>query len=130
VPTLREQGVAVELLNWRGVVGPPGLSRAERDALLDLVRRMTRTSQWTSALARSGWTDIYMEGDEFGRFVSDESRRVTSAMQGKDPPTQGVYEAFVLFGLAISLAAVITQAIRGRTPSEPRKPSHPGRTAL
>ena len=130
VGTLREQGVAVELLNWRGVVGPPGLSRTARDSLLGLVRRMTRTPQWTSALTRAGWTDIYMEGDDFRRFLLDESRRVTLVMRSQGPPIRGGYEQFVLAGLAIAVGTVLVQTLRRRAPSNPRGSSHPGRTAL
>ena len=36
-PTLRESGIALDLANWRAVVAPPGLSDAERDALIERV---------------------------------------------------------------------------------------------
>ncbi|MEG2630694.1 MAG: tripartite tricarboxylate transporter substrate-binding protein, partial [Comamonas sp.] len=34
VPTLKEQGIDVEIGNWRGVYGAPGISREQRDALI------------------------------------------------------------------------------------------------
>src|SRR5262249_33495955 len=36
--TLKEQGMDVELANWRGVFGAPGISTAQRDALIKIVR--------------------------------------------------------------------------------------------
>ena len=37
VPTLKEQGIDVEIGNWRGVYGAPGISADQRKALTDLV---------------------------------------------------------------------------------------------
>ena len=131
IPTLREQGIEVDLLNWRGVVAPPGLSRAQRDSLLGVVRRMTRTPQWGSAMTRAGWTDIYMEGDGFARFVRDESQRVTLVMRRDAPAGSGGFERFVLAGFALAIVAAIVQASRRRSDGpRVRQSNHPGRTAL
>ena len=37
VPTLKEQGIDVEIGNWRGVYGAPGITPAQRKALTDMV---------------------------------------------------------------------------------------------
>ena len=37
VPTLKEQGINVEIGNWRGLYGGPGISPAQRNALTDMV---------------------------------------------------------------------------------------------
>src|SRR5512134_658906 len=37
VPTLKEQGINVEIGNWRGVYGAPGITDAQRKALTDMV---------------------------------------------------------------------------------------------
>src|SRR3990172_4232298 len=41
IPTLKEQGIDVELGNWRGVFGAPGITAPQRDALVKLVRDAT-----------------------------------------------------------------------------------------
>jgi putative tricarboxylic transport membrane protein len=46
IPTLREQGIDVELGNWRGVFGAPGLNAAQRDNLVKMVRAATETPAW------------------------------------------------------------------------------------
>jgi putative tricarboxylic transport membrane protein len=76
VPTLVEQGLDVELANWRAVVAPPGLSPEQRAALAALVDRMAHTATWRATLARLGWTDAYLAGDEFEAFLDDERVRV------------------------------------------------------
>jgi putative tricarboxylic transport membrane protein len=80
VPTLREQGVDVELANWRGVVAPAGISAAEEQALEDLVVRMTQSEAWRETLQRRGWGDATLAGPEFDRFIQDERRRVNEIL--------------------------------------------------
>jgi putative tricarboxylic transport membrane protein len=80
VPTLREQGVDVELANWRGVVAPAGISAAEEQALEDLMVRMTRSPAWRETLQRRGWGDATLTGPEFDRYLQDERRRVTEVL--------------------------------------------------
>ena len=41
IPTLKEQGIDVELANWRGVFGAPGITPAQRDTLVKLVKAAT-----------------------------------------------------------------------------------------
>jgi putative tricarboxylic transport membrane protein len=112
IPTLREQGVDLELLNWRGVVAPPGLSRAERRDLEELVRRMAAAPQWKAALERNGWADIYQPADEFRRFIADETARVTplvaTAVAARARP--GGFALFVLIGGAIAASAAAWRA--------------------
>jgi len=79
IPTLREQGVPVTLVNWRGVFAPPGLSDEQRDRLQALVDAMVKTSVWSTALRRHGWTNLYLPGDDFVHFLIEEETRVTQA---------------------------------------------------
>ena len=38
IPTLKEQGIDVELANWRGIFGAPGITDAQRKELIDVGR--------------------------------------------------------------------------------------------
>jgi putative tricarboxylic transport membrane protein len=80
-PTLKESGIDVDFINWRGIVAPPGLDAKETEALRTLVRKLRESKQWKDALARNGWTDAYLEGDQFGAFVKQESTRVGSVLK-------------------------------------------------
>jgi putative tricarboxylic transport membrane protein len=81
VPTLAEQGIGVELANWRGVHAPPGLDAAQREGLVDAVSRATRTPHWSEALARNGWTPMLLTASDFERFVEAEHGRLRGLMQ-------------------------------------------------
>src|SRR5688500_15287172 len=43
VPTLKEQGLSGELANWRGTFGAPGITPAQLDALIKIVRGATES---------------------------------------------------------------------------------------
>jgi putative tricarboxylic transport membrane protein len=117
-PTLREQGVDVELENWRSVVAPPGITADERARLAAAVEAMVHSTEWREMLARFRWLDRYLAGEEFTAFAAAEERRVRAVLHdlgvGAAPRSLGAYPVFVLAGLALfgSLALVA----RRRTP--------------
>ena len=76
VPTLIEQGLDIELENWRAVMAPPGLSESERQALTAVVDRMAHSESWRATLAKLGWTDSYLAGPALDRFLDSERVRV------------------------------------------------------
>jgi putative tricarboxylic transport membrane protein len=75
-PTLKESGVDLEFANWRGWVAPGGLSDGDKQALLDLADKMHGSQQWKDAVAKNGWTDAYLAGDEYAAFLKAEDQRV------------------------------------------------------
>ena len=76
VPSLLEQGLDVQLENWRAVVAPPGLDDAQRQALTTVVERMAQSASWRATLTRLGWTDSYLAGPAFDQFLDAERVRV------------------------------------------------------
>lgn len=80
VPSLAESGLDVVVENWRGVVAPPGISDEEERALEDVLVRMAHTEAWRDALARRGWGDALLAGEEFEAFVRSEQERVSRVL--------------------------------------------------
>ena len=76
IATLKEQGIDVELANWRGVFGAPGITTAQRDALVKLVKAATETPAWKNALEKFGWSPIFLGGDDYKKFVDEDSKRI------------------------------------------------------
>jgi putative tricarboxylic transport membrane protein len=76
VPTLREQGLDVDLVNWRAVVAPPGISADQRHALVELMTQLVRSPSWKQTLADLKWTDIFLPGEPFAAFLETERIRV------------------------------------------------------
>ncbi len=81
VPTLQEQGVDVELANWRGLVAPPEISDEVRQCMIAMIDQMHQTQAWQDVLARYGWQDFFLAGDEFGEYLSEERDRVIPILQ-------------------------------------------------
>lgn len=81
IPTLKEQGVNVEIYNWRGVYGAPGITPEQRKALTDAVVKATESPSWKQALAKNDWTPFLLTGDEFGKFVDAESARLGAMLR-------------------------------------------------
>jgi putative tricarboxylic transport membrane protein len=82
IPTMKEQGVDVELANWRALMAPPGLDDAQRKALLDAVDQAVKSDGWKKVLADKKWTDLYLPGDEFGKLIETENARTTEILKG------------------------------------------------
>ena len=108
IPTLREQGVDIEFENWRSVVGPPGLTAADRQRMDAAVASLVASTEWQAALAKYRWIDRYLAGPEFLRFVASEERRVQNILTqfGGDEEDASLnastaYPAIILGGLAI-----------------------------
>ena len=84
VPTLKEQGINVEIGNWRGVYGAPGISADQRKALTGLVLKAVKSKAWAEALEKNSWTAAVLSGAEFDTFVDDSfaSLRATMVKSG------------------------------------------------
>jgi putative tricarboxylic transport membrane protein len=75
-PTLKEQGLSVELANWRGVFGAPGITTAQRDALIKIVRGATESAAWKETLQKLGWSPIFLSGDAYKKFIDEDTKRI------------------------------------------------------
>ncbi|HYG56310.1 MAG TPA: tripartite tricarboxylate transporter substrate binding protein [Burkholderiales bacterium] len=81
IPSLKEQGINVELGNWRGVFGAPNLTAQQRDALVKLVRSATETPAWKASAEKLGWSTVFLGGDEFKKFLDEDTQRVAQIIE-------------------------------------------------
>lgn len=81
IPSLKEQGIDVELGNWRGIFGAPGITPQQRDALVKLVRDATETSAWKATLEKMGWTGWFLGGDDYRKFIDEDTKRVSAIIE-------------------------------------------------
>ncbi|WP_285748378.1 tripartite tricarboxylate transporter substrate-binding protein [Lentzea sp. NBRC 105346] len=75
-PSLKESGYDAELMNWRCVVAGPGLSEADRTAVVNTVDKMHNSAKWKEALAKQGWEDFYKKDSEAKDFIAAETKRI------------------------------------------------------
>ena len=76
IASLKELGIDVELGNWRGIFGAPDITAQQRDALVSMVRAATETPAWKATLAKLGWTAFFLGGDDYRRFIDEDSKRI------------------------------------------------------
>jgi putative tricarboxylic transport membrane protein len=81
IPTLKEQGVDVELTNWRAVFAPPGISDEDKQALGDAVGQMVQSEAWQNTLKERAWLDLYLPPDEFAQFLEQDRQQVETVLK-------------------------------------------------
>ena len=77
IPTLKEQGINVEFVNWRGLMAAPGISEAQRQARRDEALPKWSNRPMESTVAKNGWVDLFIAGDDFKRLRPSPSRRMS-----------------------------------------------------
>lgn len=80
VPTLKEQGIDVEIGNWRGVYGAPGISADQRAQLIVMLEKATKSTSWAESLKKNDWTPAWLAGDAFSQFVTSEFANLKDTM--------------------------------------------------
>ena len=81
IASLKEQKVNVELGNWRGIFGGPGLTREQRDNLVKLVQQATETPAWKQTLEKLGWEGWFLGGDAYAKFLKEDEARIAGIME-------------------------------------------------
>jgi putative tricarboxylic transport membrane protein len=81
IPSLKEQGIDVELGNWRGIFGAPGITPQQRDALVKLVKDATETPAWKATLDKLGWTPVFLGGEDYKKFIDEDTKRVSAIIE-------------------------------------------------
>ena len=80
VPSIKEQGVDLEIANWRAVVAPPGISADQKKALTDVMDRLAKSKEWQDILKQKGWEDAYVSGDAFAKILAEEQGRTKEVL--------------------------------------------------
>jgi putative tricarboxylic transport membrane protein len=80
IPTMKEQGYDVEIGNWRGVFGAPGITPEQRKALTDMVVKATKSKAWAEAMEKNNWTPAVLTGKDFEDFVDREFASLRATM--------------------------------------------------
>jgi len=81
VPTLKEQGMNVEVVNWRAIMGAPGITAEQHKALSDKIEKVVTSKEWAEILKQKGWDDFYLAGEPFKAFLKEEQDRVGEVLR-------------------------------------------------
>ena len=76
IASLKEQGVDVELANWRGIWAAPGIDKKQRDELIAAVDKAVKSPAWQETLKKQDWENFWLPGDAFAKYVEEENKRL------------------------------------------------------
>jgi putative tricarboxylic transport membrane protein len=79
-PSLKEQGVDLEIANWRAVVAAPGITDEQRKALLTTVDQLVKSKEWQEILKQKGWENAYLAGDQFAEQLKKDITRTREVL--------------------------------------------------
>ncbi len=79
-PTLKEQGVDVSFVNWRGFFAAPGLPEGLANAYRAAIAKMYNTPEWEAVRARNGWVNIHNPGEKFTAFLENQETVIKDLM--------------------------------------------------
>jgi putative tricarboxylic transport membrane protein len=81
IPTTFEQGVKLSFPIWRGLYMAPGVPNEAVQFWSGAIQKMTATADWNTNRERLGWEPVYKFGDDFGKFVKDETASMQSLLK-------------------------------------------------
>jgi len=81
VPTLKEQGMDVEVVNWRAIMAPPGITADQKKAITETVDKLVKSKEWAELIKQRGWEDFYLSGEPFAAFLKEEQVRVGDVLK-------------------------------------------------
>lgn len=80
-PTLKEQGINLDLINWRSIMAAPGITPDQKKAISEAIDKMVKSKEWKDVLAQRGWDDSYLPEPAFGEFLKAEQTRVEAVLK-------------------------------------------------
>jgi len=69
VPSLKESGFDVATTNWRGLFAAADVPPEGLRALVDFARSLHASPAWKKLLARRGWDDAFLAGEDYAAFL-------------------------------------------------------------
>ena len=122
-PTLQEQGVDVELENWKALFAPPGVTEADRRWLEETVVALSTSDAWHQTLQRYRWNDRVLTGPALTAFIQTEEARLRAITR---KIRLGSAHASAAYPTAVGIAFVVLMVsfiFRMRSRKQPTAPA-------
>jgi putative tricarboxylic transport membrane protein len=79
--TMKEQGIDMSFVNWRGFFGAPGLPADKLAMYQKALSEMYGTEEWAKVRDANGWVDIHNSGDDFTSFLEAQEKAIGDLMK-------------------------------------------------
>ena len=80
VPTWKEQGIDVQITNWRMLAGPRGLTAAQIAYWDGALAKLVKTDEWKKDLDNNVFENTYMNSDETRRYLKAQYDQFHAAL--------------------------------------------------
>jgi tripartite-type tricarboxylate transporter receptor subunit TctC len=71
IPTMKEQGYAIEYLMLRGLFGAPGIPKEVQDWYVSLLQKVTETPEWEEFADKGGLKRAFLSGADFVKWIKE-----------------------------------------------------------
>ena len=79
--TMKEQGIDMNFVNWRGFFAAPGLPADKLASYQKAIKAMYATPEWEKVRAANGWVNIHNNGDDFTSFLTAQEKVIGDLMR-------------------------------------------------
>jgi putative tricarboxylic transport membrane protein len=80
IPTAPSLGYDVTLGNWRGIYGPPGMSKSAISYWQDKLKQVLDTPTWDKLAKRNQWTELYLVGDDMKQYLTKANQDIKEGL--------------------------------------------------
>lgn len=81
VPTWREQGCDAVVVNWRGVMGTPGLAPEQATYWIGVLKNVVASDEWKRQLERNHWENAALYGTDAADYMKQQSARLATSLR-------------------------------------------------
>lgn len=74
IPTWSEEGIDLVFEHWRGIMGPPNMTKDEIQFWDMTIEKMVRTEEWQQTLQNYMWKDFYKNSSETSKFLEEQGK--------------------------------------------------------
>jgi putative tricarboxylic transport membrane protein len=80
VPAWNEQGVNAVFANWRGIVGPRGLTSQQVAYWDAVIAKLVKSDDWLREVEKRGWEPDYLNSNDSRRFLERQNEELKSLL--------------------------------------------------
>ncbi|MDF2065077.1 tripartite tricarboxylate transporter substrate-binding protein [Bacillus sp. Cr_A10] len=81
IPTWSEEGIDLVFEHWRGIMGPPNMTKDEIHFWDTTIEKMVRTEKWQQTLQKYMWKDFYKNSSETSKFLEEQGKMYEKLMK-------------------------------------------------
>ncbi|SIT05200.1 putative tricarboxylic transport membrane protein [Virgibacillus pantothenticus] len=71
-PTVKEQGIDSNFVNWRGFFAPPNIDGNAVDYYVSKFKELNESDEWKEIRKQYGWDEMFMYGEEYKDFLDEQ----------------------------------------------------------